>query len=63
MALASLTLYFTGLQGDKVSRVFPYTELDPVITFVLAVLLLGEPPSLQRLAGALLIIAGIILVH
>jgi len=63
MALGSLLLYFTALRGDWVSRVYPLTELGPVITFVLAVAFLGEPPSLTRLAGAGLIIVGILLVR
>lgn len=63
MALGSLLLYFTALRGDWVSRVYPLTELGPVITFVLAVAFLGEPPSLTRLAGTGLIIVGILLVR
>jgi uncharacterized membrane protein len=58
-----LLLYFTALRGDWVSRVYPLTELGPIIAFVLAVLLLGEPPSPLRLVGILLIIAGIVLVR
>ena len=61
MALGSLTLYFTALKGDLLSRVFPLTELGPVIAFILAALLLGEPWSVQRLAGTVLVIAGIVL--
>jgi transporter family protein len=63
MALGSLTLYFTALKGDLVSRVFPLTELGPVVAFVLAALFLGEPWSWQRLAGTLLVIAGVVLVR
>ncbi|HEV2125360.1 MAG TPA: EamA family transporter [Chloroflexota bacterium] len=63
LALGSLTLYFTALRGDQVSRVFPLTELGPLIAFVLAAIFLGEPWSLQRLAGTVLIIAGIVLVR
>jgi transporter family protein len=63
MALGSLTLYFTALKGDLVSRVFPLTELGPVIAFVLAALFLGEPWSLPRLAGTLLVVAGVVLVR
>ncbi len=62
MALGSLLLYFTALRGDWVSRVYPLTELGPVIAFVLAVALLGEPPSPTRLLGTLLVVAGIVLV-
>ena len=63
MALGSLTLYFTALKGDLVSRVFPLTELGPVVAFVLAALFLSEPWSWQRLAGTLLVIAGVVLVR
>jgi drug/metabolite transporter (DMT)-like permease len=37
--------------------------LGPVVAFVLAALLFGEPWSLQRLAGTVLVIAGIVLVR
>lgn len=63
MALGSLTLYFTALKGDFVSRVFPLTELGPVVAFVLAAVFLGEPWSWPRLAGTLLIVAGVVLVR
>src|SRR6266508_2003108 len=63
MALGSLLLYFTALRGDWVSRVYPLTELGPLITFILAVTFLGEPPSPQRLVGTLLILAGLVLVR
>lgn len=63
MALGSLTLYFTALKGDLVTRVFPLTELGPLVAFVLAALFLGEPWSWQRLAGTALIIAGVVLVR
>ena len=63
MALGSLTLYFTALKGDFVSRVFPLTELGPVVAFALAALFLGEPWSWPRLAGTLLIVVGVVLVR
>ena len=63
LALGSLTLYFTALKGDVVSRVFPLTELGPLVAFVLAVLFLGEPWSLQRLLGTALVIAGVVLIR
>jgi len=63
MALGSLTLYFSALKGDWVSRVYPLTELGPAIAFVLAVLVLGEPTAPQRMLGILLIIAGLVLVR
>ncbi len=63
MALGSLSLYFTALKGDLVSRVFPLTELGPVVAFALAALFLGEPWSWSRLAGTLLIVTGVVLVR
>ncbi len=63
MALGSLTLYFTALKGDLVSRVFPLTELGPLVAFILAALFLGEPLSPQRLLGTILIIAGVVLIR
>ena len=63
MALGSLTLYLTALKNDLVSRVFPLTELGPLVAFVLAALFLGEGWSVQRLLGTLLIIAGVVLIR
>ena len=63
MALGSLLLYFTALKGDFVSRVFPLTELGPLVAFFLAALFLGEPLSPQRLLGTVLIITGIFLIR
>jgi transporter family protein len=63
MALASLMLYFTALKGDLVSRVFPLTELGPLVAFVLAAAFLGEPWSAQRVLGTALVIAGVLLVR
>jgi bacterial/archaeal transporter family protein len=63
LALGSLTIYFTALKGDHVSRVFPLTELGPLVAFVLAAVFLGEPWSVQRLAGFALVIAGVVLIR
>ena len=63
MALGSLLLYFTALKSDIVSRVFPLTELGPLVAFLLAALFLNEPFSLQRLLGTILIVAGIFLIR
>jgi uncharacterized membrane protein len=52
-----------ALRGDLLSRVFPLTELGPLVAFVLAALFLGEPWSPQRLIGTLLIVTGIVLVR
>ena len=58
-----MLLYFTALKNDLVPRVFPLTELGPLVAFFLAGLFLGEPFSPQRLLGAVLIIAGISLIR
>ena len=63
MALGSLLLYFTALKNDLVSRVFPLTELGPLVAFLLAAAFLGEPLSPQRLAGTALIVTGIFLIR
>jgi len=63
MALGSLLLYFTALKSDIVSRVFPLTELGPLVAFLLAAVFLNEPLSLQRLLGTILIVAGIFLIR
>ncbi|HET7772109.1 MAG TPA: EamA family transporter [Chloroflexota bacterium] len=55
--------HFTALKNDLVSRVFPLTELGPLVTFFLATAFLGEPFSPQRLLGTGLIIAGIFLIR
>ena len=63
LGLGSLTLYFTALKRDWVSRVYPLTELGPVLTFVLAVAFLHEPASPQRFLRTLLILAGLVLMR
>jgi len=63
MARGSLLLYFTALKSDIVSRVFPLTELGPLVAVLLAALFLNEPLSLQRLLGTNLIVAGIFLIR
>ena len=63
MAMGSLLLYFTALRGDWVSRVFPLTELGPLVAFVLAAVFLGEPWSVQRFVGTALVVAGVVLIR
>ena len=63
MALGSLVLYFTALKSDIVSRVFPLTELGPLVAFFVATLFLGESLSPQCLLSTVLIIAGIFFIR
>ncbi|SEP02845.1 MULTISPECIES: EamA family transporter [unclassified Mucilaginibacter] len=50
--------YFRALQLGKVSQVAPVDKLSVALAIVLAVVFLGEPLTLKNGIGALLIIAG-----
>ena len=50
--------YFKALQMGRVSQVAPVDKLSVALAIVLAVVFLGEPLTLKNASGALLIIAG-----
>ncbi|MBB5397778.1 EamA family transporter [Mucilaginibacter sp. AK015] len=54
----SWIFYFKALQLGKVSQVAPVDKLSVAIAIILSVLFLGEPLTLKTGSGALLIIAG-----
>ena len=54
--------FYNGLKLGEMSRVVPISASYPFITFLIGVLLLGESLSLLKLAGALLVVAGVWLV-
>jgi transporter family protein len=54
----SWIFYFKALQLGKVSRVAPVDKLSVALTIVLAVIFLGEALTVKAAIGALLIIAG-----
>ena len=56
----SWVFYFKALQVGKVSQVAPVDKLSVALTIVLSVVILGEVLSLKAAIGALLIIAGTI---
>jgi len=56
------TMLFRLVQRYEVSRTTPYLLLTPIVSFALAVLVLGETVSPQILAGAALTMAGVALV-
>jgi transporter family protein len=56
----SWIFYFKALQLGKVSQVAPVDKLSVALTITLSVLFLGEALSLKTALGALLIIAGTI---
>jgi transporter family protein len=55
---ASWLCYFRALQLGKVSLVAPVDKLSVVVAMVLAFVVLGEHLTWQQLAGAVLIVAG-----
>jgi transporter family protein len=54
----SWIFYFKALQLGKVSQVAPVDKLSVAIAIVLSVVFLGEPLTFKSATGAVLIIAG-----
>jgi transporter family protein len=54
----SWIFYFKALQIGKVSQVAPVDKLSVALTIILSVLFLGEALTIKTAIGALLIIAG-----
>ncbi|TFF34329.1 EamA family transporter [Mucilaginibacter psychrotolerans] len=54
----SWIFYFKALQLGKVSQVAPVDKLSVAIAIMLSVIFLGEPLTLKSSVGAVLIIAG-----
>ncbi|MBZ5855499.1 EamA family transporter [Flavihumibacter profundi] len=54
----SWIFYFKALQMGKVSQVAPVDKLSVALTIVLSVIFLGEALSIKTAIGAVLIIAG-----
>ncbi|QBJ88236.1 EamA family transporter [Chryseobacterium gleum] len=57
----SWIFYFKALQIGKVTQVAPADKLSVALTIVLSVVFLGESLTLKTAIGALLIIAGTVL--
>ncbi len=53
--------FYNALQGGDVSRVVPIAGCYPLIAFIFGILVFGEAFTLPKLAGALLIVGGVIL--
>lgn len=63
---ASITAYglwYYLLGKHQLNRIVPMTLLAPVLAVVLAVLILGEPITLQVIAGGLLTIVGVAMIQ
>jgi DME family drug/metabolite transporter len=56
------TLYFRAMDLAGVSWAMPVSSINPLWAVLLAALLIGEPLSWSLVLGALLVVAGIILV-
>lgn len=61
-ALAGQWTYFKALQKIDVSRLTPIVGSYPLVTLLVATLVLGEKFTLAKLVGTLLIVVGIALV-
>lgn len=57
----AVTLLYAAIECVGSTLVSIFSALEPVFTLALAVGLLGEPVALWQMAGALLIVAGIVL--
>jgi transporter family protein len=55
--------YYKALKYAEASRVVPIVGGYPLVAFLLAVLMLGESVTAQKLCGAALVVAGIILLR
>jgi transporter family protein len=61
-ALLGQLAYYAALQYESVSRVLLVSAPYPLVAVVLAVIFLKEGVTMPRIAGAVLVVAGIILV-
>jgi transporter family protein len=53
--------YFAALQRAEASRLVPFTASYPLVAAILAVLILHEPFTVTKFAGAALIVGGLVL--
>src|SRR4030095_8007023 len=56
----SWIFYFKAIQEGPLSVIAPIDKLSVALTIVLAVIFLNEPVTIKAIAGAALIIAGIV---
>jgi bacterial/archaeal transporter family protein len=59
--LLAQVMYFAALRGGQASQIVPFTAAYPLVTMVLSVLLLREPVTLPRAAGAVCVAVGVLL--
>ncbi len=60
LAVGSLILLYLALGTGEAAKVVPITAAYPVVTLVLAAIFLSEALTVGRVAGALLVIGGVV---
>jgi len=61
--IVGLSIYFVALKQDLTTRIVPIAATFPLFTAFYAFIFLNEHISLQRLAGILLVVIGLILIN
>jgi len=62
-ALLGHLAYYFALKYGEASRVVPVASSFPLFAFVLAVILLGERPSWDKVLGVVLIVGGVLILR
>lgn len=60
--MSAMLLYLRALQSDEASIVAPLFQTSTLFTFLLAYLILGEVPGWVAIGGAILVIAGALVI-
>lgn len=59
--LLAQSFYFKALQGGQVGQIVPIVGAYPLVSAIMAFMLLGESITWTKLSGIVLVVAGIIL--
>ena len=62
-ALLGQLSYYYAIKGGEISLISPLVAAFPLVTGLLAFLFLGENPSVHKIVGAILIIAGVVVIQ
>lgn len=63
VSLLGYMFYFKALSKGNASKVVPAVATFPLVTAIIAFILMGDPFSVQKLSAIILIVSGIILLH
>lgn len=61
LAATGILIRFLALRSGEVSKVMPVTAGYPVVSVVIAVLLLGEMLTAERAIGTVMVVGGIVI--